>query len=95
MALGVFSIPIRLEGDTDSSPKSKPPQPESRHNLSISLSFAKDYGTLSYPFEGPGGGQTFKIQFPLGSLMGSKVTDRPHQKVGYSAHAEYRARLAD
>src|SRR4030067_27380 len=40
--LSDFFIPIRLEGDTDSSPKNKAAQPERRHNFSISLSFAKD-----------------------------------------------------
>src|SRR4030043_90169 len=40
--LSDFFIPIRLEGDTDSSPKNKAAQPERRHNFSISLSFAKE-----------------------------------------------------
>src|SRR4030065_1113658 len=40
--LSVFFIPIRLEGDTDSSPKNKAAQPERRHNFNISLSFARE-----------------------------------------------------
>src|SRR4030042_7215662 len=42
MDLSVFFIPVRLASDTDSSPKNKAPQPERRHNFSISLSFARD-----------------------------------------------------
>src|SRR4030043_264629 len=40
--LSDFLIPIRLEGDTDSSPKNKAAQPERRHNFNISLSLARD-----------------------------------------------------